>query len=455
MDSIDKQDVIQAIDTFLATQLANKLEPELKKQQQLKEGDSEKAEKIAESIARLEAKFAKPAWLEDAATRMAGQLKFGTHISKGVHPDSKGDNVNFQRKDNLPEGAVGSQLLPEPALDANGNAAALPLAAFFSTEVKGTKLRDLIQAQHPAVDGVFADDQVLSQTYAQQFKAALDNTTEQAASNERNKQLLWPMGNDVKQAIDNSDYTCVVPLYPSALAHHVYLKLNDMRFSDDAKLARKNRGKKNAEQMPYVSVPDLAMTKLGGTKPQNVSQLMSKQGGRNYLLPSLPPLFSTRSAFTVSNSDTQFFNARLRYQCRFAFKQLYDVILQERNTVHVRDARQHALGLILEKVLSLAADVQKKQKGWTMESSLEVDQQYWLDPHRGELEGQADFARQRQTLDWVDTIEKRFAAWVNHDLRKKFPRQKDSFDDAEFKEWRGKMTAAIKASQRLRQGVFQ
>src|SRR5690606_31444829 len=37
-----------------------------------------------------------------------------------------------------------------------------------------------------------------------------------------------------------------------------------------------------------------AVQKMGGTKPQNISQLNSERGGNNYLLGSLPPKWRSR-----------------------------------------------------------------------------------------------------------------------------------------------------------------
>ena len=62
-----------------------------------------------QKIADLKQQFSRQQWLEKAAHSMAQQLKFGTHISKGIHPDSKGDNINFKTDRELPEGLVGSQ----------------------------------------------------------------------------------------------------------------------------------------------------------------------------------------------------------------------------------------------------------------------------------------------------------------------------------------------------------
>ena len=149
MQDITRADVQAAISGFLNDQFLKKAEPDLKRLEKAEADQDEAA--IAEAQAALadwRHKYSAPVWLDDAARRMAGQLNFGTHISKGIHPDAKGDNVNFSTDTPLPDHLIGSQSAHSLALDANGNAAALPLAAFFNTPVgtaQTVKLRQLIK----------------------------------------------------------------------------------------------------------------------------------------------------------------------------------------------------------------------------------------------------------------------------------------------------------------------
>ena len=153
MESVTGDDIIQAIDQYLNDLLQSKLEPEQKKLEKVEPG-SEQAQQISETIAKIRIRYSKANWLDTLANKHTPQIKFGTHISKGVHPDSKGDNVNFRSSNALPAGLVGTQLLSDSPLDANGNAAALPLVGFLNYRVKSFLFRDLILAKHPALAGV-------------------------------------------------------------------------------------------------------------------------------------------------------------------------------------------------------------------------------------------------------------------------------------------------------------
>ena len=450
MERIIRDDVSKAIDEFLARQLASKLEPELKKLEKEQPGSAEAAA-IEDVITSLRKRYTRDIWLEQAATKMAKQLKFGTHISKGVHPDSRGDNINFRPAHELPTGIVGFQHIPDPELDANGNAAALPLAAFFNIDVNGCKLRDLIQLEHTALEGVFATDTEQSLQYQKAFQAAVVGLPESPNSHERNKQLLWPMDD----ALVSNNYHCLIPLHPSSLVHSVFQTINHCRYSEESKIARDNRKKKGAEQLPYVSVASLAVTNLGGTKPQNISLLTSKQSGRNFLLESLPPTYTRQQPFTLSKRQETFFNKNLAYFCNQGLQLLYAVIEAEKSVVTVRNQRKEALGMILGQVLQLAAYLQQSQPpGWSQSCQLRMTQKYWLDPQRETLEGQEEFEQKRNDTNWPATVMADFAAWLNQLLRKRFPEKKADFDDAEHREWLREMESAIKSSQRAGQGIF-
>jgi CRISPR-associated protein Csy1 len=435
--------------------LQKKLEPEQKALAKLDpEKDAKKIFEINERIQSLKEKYRLNTWMADAASRMAGQLRFGTHISKGIHPDSRGDNLNFQSAPDLPGGLVGSQLLLDLPLDANGNAAALPLAAFFEawvSESQRVKLRDLIQTNHSSIDGVFSSDVNDSREHARCFKATLDNVVTNPTSSERNKQILWPL----TDAIASNQYITLVPLYPSSLTSVFFQKINGARYSEENKQARDNRRKKNVEQQAYISIPHIGITRLGGTKPQNISQLTSKQGGRNYLLSSLPPVIGEQSDYRVGKNQTTLFDARLVRFCRPGFSQLYEVVKSIKKNVSVRDYRKEAMDFILAEIFQLAGRIQQTYPpGWSKDYQLNMAEKYWLDPGRAELESEEEFTKAREDTEWQVTLCKNFALWINERLQRKFPEQAINFGDPEFLEWLREMEEAIKSEQRSGGEVF-
>ncbi|MBA52817.1 MAG: type I-F CRISPR-associated protein Csy1 [Pseudomonadales bacterium] len=455
MSAVMNNQLKEAISKFLLDQYEKKATPELKTLEKLdSEKDAAKVADINASIQKLKEKYQLETWMKDAALRMAKQLRFGTHISKGVHPDSKGDNISFSSMSELPEGLVASQTLLKLDMDANGNAAALPLAAFFDTpidEFGSIRIRDLIQRQDPSLQGAFSADEQLSAQYAQHFKAALDNALENPRTDELNKQLLWPL----VSAVSEDRYITLVPLHPAALTHQVYQKLNEIRFGEANKQAKENNKKQVNEKAPYVSLHDLSVIQLGGTKPQNISQLTSKQRGRTYLIPSLPPTFESRQNYRLSLSQTTIFDSKLAQACWMGLSQLYEVILEEKSTVDVRDVRAIAVDILLADIFSLAEQIQKASSpGWSKDYSLSISEKCWLDPGRAALDGQEDFAKQRSANDWKKQIAEVFALWLNDRLKARFKNIASQFGDAEFYEWKKEFEDAIGASVRAGQEVF-
>ena len=458
MHKTEKKQVVDAIHHFLSEQLSEKLEPELKDLESLEKtedsDDAARAQQVRERIAELHNKYALEAWMQDAATRMAKQLRFGTHISKGVHPKSKGDNVNFHDAPPLPEGIVGSQTLRSLSLDATDNAAALPLATFFDTwvdESANTKIRDLIKAEHPAIAGVFSANAAVSDEYAQSFKRALDNPIENPATDGKNKQVLWPLAS----AIQENQYITLVPLHPSAMASAIYHRINNSRFSEENKLAKENRYKKISDQNSYVSIRDISVLQLGGTNPQNISQLTSRQSGRTYLLPSYPPKAGSNRPYAITKNQDTFFNSSLSWHCRFGLNELFSVVEEHRNTVHERDQGKEAMEIILAQIIKLASQIKKdKLPGWSKECNLSMTEKLWLDPHRSELEGEEEFSENRLKSDWIETVEQRFALWINSQLQKRFGDIAKDFADPEYREWLREIERARKASERNNEGVF-
>ncbi|MGR3807376.1 type I-F CRISPR-associated protein Csy1 [Pasteurella testudinis] len=450
MTQLTPAQVKSALLAFLTAQYEKKTETERKQLEKAESSqDLAKISELKTKLAEIQQKYRFADWLEDAATRMAKQLKFGTHISKGVHPDAKGDNVNFQTDHTLPKGLIGSQTITSQLLDANGNAAALPLAAFFDIALddSGTKLRTLIMQDSPALTGVFADDEVRSAEYQRLFKKALISELSKPATHERNKQLLFPVG---------AQYHCIVPLYPSVFTHELYQRIIQLRFSEANKTARENRFKKNVEQKAYLSIPNTAVTILGGTKPQNVSQLMSKQGGRNYLLPSLPPHFKQEHQFSIGHTTSTIFSKNLIYLCRGPLQQLFKIVRTDYNNVHIRKARKDCLDNILFRLISAARDIQlNRAAGWSKEANnLNHAEKLWLDPNRTLLDDEEAFKAEREKGDWRDQITRRFADWLQAVLKKEFSHIKQDFADAEHREWRRELEEMIKESLRVGQEVF-
>ncbi|OOS24842.1 type I-F CRISPR-associated protein Csy1 [Moraxella pluranimalium] len=446
-----------AVSRFLEQQIdvkSEKLQKQLLKAQE--DGNHALITECQAEIDEIKQKFERTHWLDLAVNSMAKQLKFGTHISKGIHPDAKGDNVNFIPKQQRPNTLVGTHSLANPALDANGNAAALPLASFFDFDVaEGVKVRDLILADNEQFIASLSDDKETASDYHARFKQVLQSTMENPTTHERNKQMLWVTNDDTANHLDELQYINIIPLYPSALSYEVYLKINQLRYSDENKKALENRFKPNAKHTPYVSMKDLATVQLGGSKPQNISQLMSRQGGRNYLLPSLPPKIAQSREFALSKFAENFFHSKtLKYHIRDDFEYVIQVVKDARNNVDVRDKRKDAIDRMLHTIFAIAHTLQDKPAGWSKDYALSLSQKVWLDPYRADLDGEEEFAQYKSQNEWQKDILDDFASWFNNELREQFKNLKYDIADAEFTQWKRVIEEMQGFYQRMGKGVF-
>ena len=131
-----------------------------------------------------------------------------------------------------------------------------------------------------------ADDPVEARALREAFVSLTAEREGRSGSHVRAKQVYWLVGDD---AGDDASYHLLAPLHATSLAQVVYEEVQDVRFGEANKQARQAPW----EGLPYGGVyrefRDLAVQKVGGTKPQNISQLNSERRGHNYLLASLPP----------------------------------------------------------------------------------------------------------------------------------------------------------------------
>ena len=83
-------------------------------------------------------------------------------------------------------------------------------------------------------------------------------------------------------------------LTPSGLLTKIKKELDNIRFSDSTKEAKELRKKGAFHEKGYDEIYELTETKYGGTQPQNISELNTKNGGKAYLLRSVPPALKKR-----------------------------------------------------------------------------------------------------------------------------------------------------------------
>lgn len=390
--------------------------------------------------AELHQQFTSATWLEDAARRVA-QIQAVTHSLKPIHPDAKGTSL-YSPSSALPGlSVVGSHCLGSDFEgDVVGNAAALDVYKFLKLEHQGRSLLTLVIASDADLAAALSDDLAQAEKWIAAF-ATLTEPRGRLASHTLAKQLYWPTGNDPH---DDASYHLLAPLYATSLAHRVYQTIQDDRFSEEAKAARQARKDGTFSERPVHEYPQLAVQQLGGTKPQNISQLNSERRGNNFLLASLPPTWRSVDLKPLLGTESIFPRYSRRAEVRRLVKELLAFLKTDpARKLETRERRDAWVNALIDEFLQFSAELRSLLPGWSQaqECHLTSADKHWLDP-----EG----AAQASTLSGLplptDTLERisgNFANWLNGQLRNPLP-----MGDPEFLHWRKLIEAQIKAEER-------
>jgi len=424
--SINRQAELRLlVSTFLVERLESKLE-------KLDPDDPKRDE--------LRQQFIPATWLDDAARR-AGQIQAVTHSLKPVHPDAKGTNIYSPPSTLHAVELVGSHCLGDAfAGDVVGNAAALDVYKFLKQTHEGRSLLALAVERDVDLAAALSDDTEQAQAWLQAF-ASLTEPRGRLTSHTLAKQLYWQTGDDVQA---DSSYHLLTPLYASSLAQRVYETLQDDRFSAAAKAARDARKANTFSERPVHEYPQMAVQQMGGTKPQNISQLNSERRGNNCLLASLPPVWRSVDLKPLYNTDSMFHSYSRRPEVRQSVKALLAFLKTDpaRNEV-TRSKRAAWVNLLIDEFLQFTAELRSLEPGWSQTSQCKLSESEcrWLD-----AEGVAVIDAELDRTPPADISERiggTFANWLNAQLRPPLP-----MGDPEFLAWRNAMQEEIKAQER-------
>lgn len=428
MTNTDPQRVTELralIADFLKKRLSDKLE-------KLKNDDPKRTELIAQ--------FIPATWLEDSARRVS-QIQAVTHSLKPTHPDAKGSSLYspLQLQQVLP--VVGSHCLGSDfTSDVVGNAAALDVYKFLKLEYQGRSLLALALDQDADLAAALSDDPAQAQIWISAF-ASPTQPRGRVSSHTLAKQLYWLAGDD---AHDDANFHLLAPLYASSLAHRIYLAVQDDRFSDEAKAARQAKKEGAFSERPVREYPQLAIQNLGGTKPQNISQLNSERRGNNLLFASLPPTWRSIDLKPLLGADSMFSRFGYRPEVKKLVKAFLAFLKSDPTRNHeTRKRRAEFVDALIDDFLQFSAELHSLPPGWSQapECRLANVEKHWLDP-----EGVEEMLASEGLLLTTDTAERvsaLFANWLNAQLRDPLP-----MGDPEYLEWRGQIFEQIKTEER-------
>ncbi|MBE0689389.1 MAG: type I-F CRISPR-associated protein Csy1, partial [Anaerolineae bacterium] len=354
-----------------------------------------------------------------------------THVLKATHPDARGSSLHVAPRSLPRHEEIGSHLLGEDfAEDVVGNAAALDVFKFLKTEVEGRRLLDWMQVGDADLKSALSDDEDTATAWVSAF-ASLVRPGVEPTTHPMAKQVYWLVGDD---PLDDARYHLLQPMFSSSLMHAVHADIQEARFGDANKEARQAFRDRRAHDAPCYDYRNLVTRKLGGTKPQNISQLNSERGGVNYLLASLPPPAWKPSGTQVLRQESVFDGLIWFGDMRELVQTLIDFLEDDpaptMDTRRSRETIEQAIGR--EMAMFGAAVRGRYEAGWTRDPECRLlrCEQLWLDPDRIDLpvrnepehpqrrEDDEDFNTTYHYGNWADEVAERFGNWLNDQLHR-------------------------------------
>lgn len=363
----------------------------------------------------LEKQFSLEVWLPDAAKR-ATWLTMVSHPSKFSHPDAKTSSIISNNK-KANDGYLRSGNV-EYGLDVFGNAAALDVYKFLNLKMSdGNTILNHLERDSEEIKSIFtiptANYEDLKQGFISIKQSDNSNKTDRLV-----KQVYFPTKNS---------YNLLSILTPSGLITEIKDRIDQIRFSEETKEAKDFRKENKYHQTGYNDILELTVVGYGGTKPQNISILNNKNGGRSYLLPSLPPKIEKRN-IRFPNYDF-FTNSLWIKSFKDDFKYLNKIIHDNRNNIKIRDFRAELIKSIIDKVLESVLKIRDVGgDGWSNSENyknLSMSQKIWLDNF---------YLKDRQEKeDWIEEISGQFARWIIRTYEDLFKEKAEMLSDEEHR----------------------
>jgi CRISPR-associated protein Csy1 len=371
--------------------------------------------------------------LSKGATQTVAHAQMATHISKGTHPDTEVKNTTslcIAPEQFAKHAEVGTHSLQPDSLsiDATGNGSINKKAYvaywFLQNRFEGKSILQLLESGDEDAINALHQDAKIAQERADALVQLAQQKCRRFASHTLMKQVYWLVGAD---AVDDTQYHLLTPLYATSLAHTVHAEINDACLGEANKEAHHAWRDKQPHDGVYRKYSNLAIRKMGGSNPQNVSHLNSERGGVDYLLDSLPP-----PAWEAQNRPQKFFHIEsvfVRFKGdKFVRGLLADLCgLLERNPKLTKETRQQRKAI--EQALSatlfdLALAIQHHfPPGWTRDKAckLPLCEQRWLDPKRAHLPPRAGHEEEDAAFTsasgWKNEVAASFANQINDILR--------------------------------------
>lgn len=346
--------------------------------------------------------FSAEQWLPNAARR-AGQIRMSTHPCTFSHPSAQKNKngkttVIIASAPRRPDGYLktGSTYVETDAL---GNAAALDVYKFLTLTMQdGQSLLHHIQQDSPLANQLLSIQSASYQTLKEGFLAMAESDSDVVTSS-KIKQVYFPV---------DDGYHQLSLLSNSGILYQLRSRIDALRFAEKNKPLRELKRKNSYSEEGFSEIYNITTIGYGGTKPQNISVLNNKNGGKAHLLLSIPPELVVRSVYFPT---TNFFGDTVRYyHCREPLKKLHNIFSAGLDSViprrNLQSGRDHRIEEIFDTLIKHMWAVRSVSDEQYREDSSQLPsyQKLWLCEHHQD---------QRQIQDdWLDQLCQEIAKWI-------------------------------------------
>lgn len=345
------------------------------------------------------------AWLANAANR-ASQIRLASHTLKPIYPDAQGTNLYVTAVRETP-GLVGTHSLKGlRPVDAVGSPRAWDIARLLTkVECNGRLILQWVLANDPSLLEALSSDPVRAQSMCSSLAKVVETKPIHPTSHQMAKQVFFPL--------PNGGYHLLAPLFPTTLVHRMHQIIHECYFGTASVAAREAHRDNRPWSRGYSNYPDLAVRRLGGKNPQNISLLNGERCGENWLLPSLPP-----GAIGAPSPKDAFSSGSIFDQALAQKEPIRTLIAEFQRLLHVhpfssskfRLVRKQLVREIGEEVIQYAARLQTRPSGWSADLPRRLNEweEAWLDPRPTIV----SLPSSNHKTVWPAEVTKRFADWL-------------------------------------------
>lgn len=362
--------------------------------------------------------FSLEQWLPNAAKR-AGQISISTHPCTFTHPSArKNKNGNFTSliasSQHASDGYLRSGNVRVEA-DALGNAATLDVHKFLTLEMSnGQSLLEHIEQDTEVAKSLLTINAARYVDLKKGFLAMIEAQDESITSS-KVKQVYFPI---------KSGYHQLSLLTASGITFELRKRIDKLRFSDETKQARAHENGNEYHETGYKSVLNLTTIGYGGTKPQNISVLNNKYGGKTHLLLSAPPILKNRNVLFPS---ADFFDQSVSpFNFKDVFFALHALFIKYENNWELRSEREGYYQEIVDRII---------QKMWQLrfvaDEQFNVDRSQLNKTQRVWLLSENKQIRELEN-EWLEDLTRNIAKFIFHGYEKVLKKKAIIFSDAEL-----------------------